>query len=96
LIGSLRTPWINGRAQLDLAFPPERALVAPAGQSTITDTLTGNVARNANVTFRGLPVIGFSAQSYSTTGLPGINPSVLSNYGGTFVHKLIRRIEISP
>ena len=26
----------------------------------------------------------------------GINPNVLSNYGGSFVHRLTRRIEIAP
>jgi len=42
-----------------------------------------------------LPIIGFAAESYSTNGLPGINPNVLSNYGGTFGHKYKRRIEVA-
>ena len=94
-IASLNASWINGWGELTLGTVPTAALVAPAGQSSSTDTLTGVTTSNVNVTYHGLPVIGFSAQFYSTTGLPGVNPNVLSNYGGSFVHKVTRRIDIS-
>ena len=44
------------------------------------------------ILYFGLPVIGFAAQTYSTTGLPGVSANVLSNYGGNFNHKYMRNI----
>ena len=93
LIG-LNTNWISGWGELRLSPDTTAALVALAGQSSVTDTMTGVTTPNVNVTYFGLPVVGFAAQSYSTTGLPGVNPNVLSNYGGSFVHRYRRRIEI--
>ena len=87
--------YINGWGELILDRLVSSALAAPVGQSTFTDTLTGVTTSSVNATYRGLPVIGFSAQSYSTNGLPGVNPNVLSNYGGSFAHKVTRRIDIS-
>jgi hypothetical protein len=50
------------------------------------------LSQPGTVTYFGLPVIGFAAQTYSTTGLPGVSPNVLSNYGGNFNHKYLRSI----
>ena len=68
------------------------ALPAPALATTIIQINTGTVVPNQTVTYFGLPVVGLAVQSYSTTGLPGVNPNVLSNYGGNFVHKYLRDI----
>ena len=86
-----------------LAIPLERdgtttlihRLAAPAGATTVVDVKTGTVIANVSATYFGLPLIGFAAQSYSTNGLPGIDPNVLSNSGGTFSHKFTRRIEVA-
>jgi hypothetical protein len=95
-MAALNALWINGWATLNLSVDPRHALVAPAGSSKIVDTLTGDVvSTGAAVTYFGLPVVGFAVQSYSTTGLPGVNPNVLSNYGGSFGHKYTRRISAS-
>lgn len=93
LVG-LNTNFINGWGEMRLSAEATAALVAPAGMSIVTDTLTGVTTPNVNVTYYGLPVVGFAAQSYSTTGLPGVNANVLSNYGGSFVHKVTRRIVV--
>jgi hypothetical protein len=93
----LPATWINGWSEMTLDADPRRSLVAPAGSSTIVELATGAAAIAANaVTYHGLPVIGFSAQSYSTTGLPGVSASVLSNYGGSFVHRLARGVDFAP
>ena len=94
--GQLIAPWINGWAYLQLDGDSLHSLIAPAGQSTSTNLLTGATTGNLTAIYRGLPVVGFSAQSYSTTGLPGVNPNVLSSYGGSFMHKVTRRIDIAP
>ena len=96
---ALADPWINGWA--DLSFPNVSGLVhtlpAPTGATTTVDVnnvnLTGGgVTTGRNMTYFGLPVVGFAVQSYSTTGLPGVSPNVLSNYGGNFNHKYLRDI----
>jgi hypothetical protein len=69
-------------------------LIAPALATSIVNTATGQVTAGVSATYFGLPVVGFAGQSYSTTGLPGVAPDVLSNYGGVFVHKYFRRIEV--
>jgi hypothetical protein len=88
-------PFINGWGNLAVAADPSiHKLVAPPGKSVVTDTVTGLAKAGMNVAYHGLPIVGFAAQSYSTTGLPGINPNVLSNYGGSFVHRYRRRIDL--
>ena len=95
----LQSPWVNGWA--DLSFPnvsgQVHTLPAPTGATTTVDVnnvnLTGGgVITGRNMTYFGLPVVGFAVQSYSTSGLPGVNPNVLSNYGGNFNHKYLRDI----
>ena len=92
----MNTNFHNGWA--DLSFPQDAGYVgshtlsAPALGTTIIQINTGTVVPNQTVTYFGLPVVGLAVQSYSTTGLPGVNPNVLSNYGGNFVHKYLRDI----
>jgi len=99
---ALNSNWINGWA--DLSFPsasdpadanPVHKLPAPVGATVFLTSLNGVAALSApgTVTYFGLPVIGFAAQTYSTTGLPGVSPNVLSNYGGNFNHKYLRSIQ---
>ena len=44
-------------------------------------------------TFNGLPVIGFAVQSFNNGTLTSGGATVLSNYGGNFVHKTTRSIQ---
>jgi hypothetical protein len=55
-------------------------LTSVSGRSQLTTT--GNT-----VTYVGLPFIGFAAISYTNGTLVVGSQNVLSNYGGTFVHK---------
>jgi len=97
---ALNSNWVNGWA--DLSFPyaagdangPVHALPAPANSTSFLTAVNGVAALNpaANVTYFGLPVVGFAAQTYSTTGIPGVSTTVLSNYGGNFNHKYQRSI----
>ena len=98
----LNTTWINGWYDLPaMSFSGTfystnevSRLVGVAAGTTVINTLTGQATTGATVTYHGLPIVGFAAQSYSTTGLPGISANVLSSYGGVFSHKFVRRIEI--
>ena len=95
--GGLNSAWINGWAELRFADDDFRRLIAPPGASKVINTSTGDViSATATVTYFGLPVVGFAVESYSTTGLPGVNPNVISNYGGSFVHRYQRRMKIVP
>jgi hypothetical protein len=94
---ALLSNWVNGWA--DLSFPQTAAdvhvLPAPTGSTTFLTAATAgtsSVSTGNTVTYFGLPVIGFAAQTYSTTGLPGVSANVLSNYGGNFNHKYMRNI----
>jgi len=96
---ALNSSWINGWA--DLSFPNTsgtiHTLPAPTGGTTTVDVNSvngqgGGVTTGRNITYYGLPVVGFAVQSYSTTGLPGVSANVLSNYGGNFNHKYMRTI----
>jgi hypothetical protein len=64
-------------------------------QSTVIDTQTGLVRTGQTVTYFGLPIIGFAAQSYTNGAVSVGGISVLSNYGGQFNHKCKRRIEVA-
>ena len=95
----LITIWWNGWLDLDMAeytqrFGESSVLAAPAGSTSVMDAVTGAITSGMTATYFGLPVVGFAAQSYSTTGLPGVSATVLSNYGGSFMHRYRRRIEI--
>jgi hypothetical protein len=87
--------WLNLQPALDiLGATPNVHKLINIGATSISGrgqpTTTGNT-----VTYVGLPVIGFAAVSFTNgtlrVGTPPVN--VLSNYGGTFVHKTNTTIE---
>ena len=93
---ALGSTWQNGWADLsfplDAGYTGSHSLNAPTAATTIIDINGGSVVTGQNATYFGLPVVGFSVESYSTSGLPGVNPNVVSNYGGNFNHKYLRDI----
>ena len=59
-------------------LPNDSTSISGRGQPTTT----GN-----SITYIGLPVIGFAAISFTNGTLVFVSQNVLSNYGGSFVHK---------
>jgi hypothetical protein len=93
----LDTPWINGWA--DLTFPVAgvvHTLVTPPLSTTFIDIRTVTQSGLTQATYFGLPVVGFAVQSFTNGTLPVGTGTVLSNYGGNFVHKYLRDIRITP
>ena len=96
---ALNATWINGWA--DLSFPLDNTvpnahnLPAPVGATTIININNGSVQSFQNVTYFGLPVVGFAVQSYTNGTLSVGGTAVLSNYGGTFNHKYLRDIVVT-
>ncbi len=70
-----------------VAFKPHSL---QSSETSIT-TIGGATTSFNNVSYIGLPVIGFAVESYTNGTLPN---GVLSNYGGNFVHKGTRNIFI--
>ena len=68
--------------------------VISAGASTVVFTpATGTVVTNGSATYFGLPVIGFSVNSYTNGAIAVNGVNTLSAYGGNFIHKGSRSIK---
>ena len=93
----LNAGWINGWADSELparrrTTPVRTRCRAPAlAHDDHPDQHRNDCSEPDRDVLRSADV-GLAVQSYSTTGLPGVNPNVLSNYGGNFVHKYLRDI----
>ena len=95
----LVTNTVNGW----LPFRPKGATQSPAGKlkaplarTTAINLMSGSATSNLDATYLGLPIIGFAGSAYSTTGLPGVSPTILSNYGGQAVLRRSLMIEVAP
>jgi hypothetical protein len=88
-------PFENGWGKLFLFGDLVNRLDSAAGSTTIIDFRDGTVREGVKVTYFGRPVIGFAGLSF-TNGLLPVGSGVLSNYGGQFNHKVVRRIEVAP
>jgi len=91
---NVTTTFQNGWMRLGF-FPSSvsgnvHRLVAPAASTTFTSV--GSTTAAGAATYSGLPVIGFAAESFANNTLTVGASTVLSNYGGTFVHKTTRSI----
>ena len=94
---SIPTTFQNGWAALNFNGSTVTGLAGvhtlQGGASTVFSTATGTTTTTVITTFNGLPVVGFAAQSFSNGALMVGGASVLSNYGGNFVHKTTRSIQ---
>jgi hypothetical protein len=88
----------NQNGWLDLSFLPA-SVTSPVHNllnfgSTIEQLVGGNVAGPFDATYVGLPVIGFTVQSFTNGAVMVGGSPTLSNYGGNFVNKGTRRIDL--
>ncbi len=67
--------------------------VAPLGN--VFTPLGGSAGNAGPATYVGLPVVGFAVQSFANGAITVNGASVLSNYGGNFIHKGTRLINFS-
>ena len=91
---NITTDFENGWLNLgffDPANAPVHTLSTP--QTVVTNIGTGNVI-GTSATYQGLPVVGFAVQSFTNGTLNVNGTSVLSNYGGNFIHKGTRTISL--
>ena len=91
---TILTSFQNG--WLKLGFFPSTVTGAvhtlPNAATTFTP-VPGTTGAAAAATYYGLPVIGFAVQSFTNGTLVIGGTTVLSNYGGNFVHKYTRKIQ---
>lgn len=78
---NLANVYDNGWARL--TFAAGNVLAAPTGATSVN-----GATQNGSATYGGLPVVGFAVQKYVNGNVGG----VLSNYGGSFIHKYNRTI----
>jgi hypothetical protein len=88
-VAGITTSFQNG--WLNLGFFPG-SIVAPVHQlinvtDTAITTILGATTTGNTVTYNGLPVVGFEAESYTDGTLVVNGTTVESIYSGTFVHK---------
>ena len=94
--------YSEGWVSLDLVNVPKDSKVGPAERKSVPATQELDLRSTDDVApiyrdlqrdvFKGLPVIGFAATTYSNGNL---GDGVLANYGGTFQHRTSRTIASS-
>lgn len=82
---NVNSPYQSG--WMNLTFANNQALVSPVGGSNVVYPSSLTFA-TGTATYGGLPVVGFAVQKYVNGSVGG----VLSNYGGSFIHKYARNI----
>ena len=100
-VANIPTTFENGWAELAFPFgvtgiPPSSQIHALIGGTTtqiaLASDFIGGINTVPNVTYFGLPVVGFAAITFTNGNLNG----VLSNYGGNVDHKYTRRLVPTP
>jgi len=92
----ITTPYVNGWATLgfnSVAAPAEHSLAAPAGATNVLNLLTGVATPGASVTYYGLPVIGFAAESNQNDAISIAGKTYLSTFGGTFTGHAVKKVQ---
>jgi hypothetical protein len=102
-VANIPTSFQNGWASLnfngDSTIPPQNDVfshILVGNGSTVFNTATNPPTTSSTgvTSFNGLPTIGFAVQSFNNGTLAGTGgTTVLSNYGGNFVHKFTRSIQ---
>jgi len=92
-VANINTGFPDGWLQIGFFPPSITGTVHTLGNFTNTSitTIGGATTSGNSVTYFGLPLVGFEAESY-TNGVNQLN--VLSNFGGNFVHKTTTCIQV--
>lgn len=85
---NFNTPFNDGWATIGFAAASGGTLARPGATVTPADGLGHRLADTTGDVYLGLPVVGFSAQKFVNGSVGG----VLSNYGGSQIHKYVRSI----
>lgn len=83
LAANINTSGVGPSGWLRLSFPLDSVPSQNNQQFDSDNDLVRQMVSDENDTYFGLPVIGFAVQKYVNGNLGG----VLSNYGGSFIHK---------
>ena len=75
-----------------LVAAPVHTLVNAANTTTI-NLSTGVQTLGATVTYVGLPVIGFAAESFNNTALTINGVTYLSTFGAEYAHRLQTKVQ---
>jgi hypothetical protein len=87
--GSVQSIFQNG--WMAMGFAGGRGQLINNGSTSISGR--GQATTGSTTTYVGLPVIGFAVVSYTNGTLVVGSQTVLSNYGGNFVHKTSTTIQ---
>ena len=87
------TTFSNGWATYGFNDPSAAAVHAMTPLSTLAFNLAAGTTAPATVTYYGLPVVGFAAQTFNNDAIVISGKTYLSTFGATFVHHKTTRIQ---
>ena len=91
---TLQTPYTNGWAVISYNDPSAAAPVhAMLNTQTISTVLATGAAGPTTVTYSGLPVIGFAAETFQNTALTINGVTYLSTFGAEYAHRLQTKVQ---
>lgn len=94
--GLFGAAFTNGQVELAAGFNAGWMDIGFTSTAAATTGLVGSTLATDDTVILGLPVIGFSAMSFSNNTLVVDGVNVLSNYAGSSVHKGVRDITVAP
>lgn len=93
---NISTPFSNGWAVIGFNStidPFLHSLSADAGSTAVIDLVNGGTTSGTNVTYFGLPVVGFAAETFQNDAITVNGKTFLSTFGVTFPHHLGRVVD---
>jgi len=90
---SLATAFSNGWSTFAFNDPAAAAVHRMVPNSTVAIDLAAATTANSTVTYFGLPVVGFAAETFQNDAIVINGKSYLSTFGVTFVHHKTTKIQ---
>lgn len=92
---TIATPFSNGWAVLGFngTTNPSEHVFSPGTGNTTVVSLTGGSSTGNTVSYFGLPVVGFAAETFQNDAITVNGRTFLSTFGATFPHHLGRDIQ---